>query len=83
MSAPDQIIHSSTWQQLQFLFDRRLHIRLESLIVLGILCAAMAILSPFFFSVSNFLNILLATSTIGDTTTVGTATPGVSTVLVE
>jgi ribose transport system permease protein len=65
MSAPDQIIHGSAWQRLQFLFDRRLHIRLESLIVLGILCAAMAVLSPFFFSVSNFLNILLATSTIG------------------
>jgi ribose/xylose/arabinose/galactoside ABC-type transport system permease subunit len=65
MSAQDQVIGSTRWQRLQFLFDRRLHIRLESLIVLALLCAAMAVLSPYFFSVSNFLNILLATSTIG------------------
>ena len=35
------------------------------LIVLALLIAAMAILSPYFLSVSNFLNILLATSVIG------------------
>jgi ribose/xylose/arabinose/galactoside ABC-type transport system permease subunit len=33
--------------------------------VLGILIAAMSVLSPYFLSVSNFLNILLATSVIG------------------
>ena len=43
----------------------RLHIRLESFVVLLVLSAAMALLSPFFLSLSNFLNILLATSTIG------------------
>ena len=37
----------------------------ESLIVLAVLIGAMAILSPYFLSVSNFLNILLATSVIG------------------
>ena len=40
-------------------------VRVESLIVLALLIAAMAILSPYFLSVSNFLNILLATSMIG------------------
>jgi len=39
--------------------------RVESLFVLAILMAVMAALSPFFLSVSNFLNILLATSVIG------------------
>ena len=53
------------WRRLQFFFDSKLHIRIESLVVLIVLCVAMAILSPFFFSVSNFLNIFLATSTIG------------------
>ncbi len=53
------------WRRLQFFFDSKLHIRLESLVVLIALCAAMAVLSPFFFSISNFLNIFLATSTIG------------------
>ena len=43
----------------------QLHIRLESIVVLVCLVAIMTILSPFFWSVSNFLNILLATSTIG------------------
>jgi ribose transport system permease protein len=40
-------------------------VRVESLIVLALLIAVMAILSPYFLSVSNFLNILLATSVIG------------------
>ncbi len=45
---------------------RRLgHVRLESLAVLVALCVAMSVLSPYFLSVSNVLNILLATSTIG------------------
>jgi ribose/xylose/arabinose/galactoside ABC-type transport system permease subunit len=53
------------WRNLQFHFDTRLHLRLESVIVLLILVTAMSVLSPYFFSVSNMLNILLATSTIG------------------
>ena len=40
-------------------------IRLESLIVLIVLVVGLSILSPYFLSVSNFLNILLATSVIG------------------
>jgi ribose transport system permease protein len=44
---------------------RRYALRLESLAVLGILVVVLAILSPYFLSVSNFLNILLATSVIG------------------
>ena len=39
--------------------------RLESLGVLVVLIVALSILSPYFLSVSNILNILLATSTIG------------------
>jgi ribose/xylose/arabinose/galactoside ABC-type transport system permease subunit len=53
------------WARLQRGFSERLHVRLESIVVLVALAATMAILSPFFLSVSNFLNILLATSTIG------------------
>ncbi len=44
---------------------RRSTVRLESLAVLALLMIVMAILSPYFLSVSNFLNILLATSVIG------------------
>ncbi|MBX6323838.1 MAG: ABC transporter permease [Rhodospirillaceae bacterium] len=44
---------------------RGLAVRLESLVVLAILIAVLSVLSPFFLSISNFLNILLATSTIG------------------
>jgi ribose transport system permease protein len=40
-------------------------VRVESLIVLALLVGAMSILSPYFLSVSNFLNILLATAVIG------------------
>ncbi len=54
-----------TWAQVQRASVERLHIRLESLLVLVALSAVMAFLSPFFLSISNFLNILLATSTIG------------------
>ena len=53
------------WRRVQFFFDSTLRVRLESLIVLALLGIAMSILSPFFLSLSNFLNILLATSTIG------------------
>lgn len=53
------------WRRLQYFFDSKLHIRLESLVVLIVLCLTIAILSPYFFSVSNFLNIFLATATIG------------------
>ncbi|ODT31926.1 MAG: ABC transporter permease [Kaistia sp. SCN 65-12] len=55
----------SFWANAQRNSVERLHIRLESFVVLIVLCAAMALLSPFFLSLSNFLNILLATSTIG------------------
>jgi ribose transport system permease protein len=61
----DSVAPADSWQRLQFFFDTKLHVRLESLIVLGVLCITMAVLSPFFFSISNFLNILLATTTIG------------------
>src|SRR4051812_9604818 len=53
------------WGRLLFFFDNKLHVRLESLIVLFIFCAVMTWLSPVFLSWSNFTNILLATSTIG------------------
>lgn len=53
------------WQRVQVLSAERLHVRLESLVVLICLCATMTFLSPFFLSINNFLNILLATSTIG------------------
>ena len=65
MTAADSAAPGDTWRKLQFFFDTRLHLRLESLIVLGVLCLALALLSPYFLSVSNFLNILLATTTIG------------------
>jgi ribose transport system permease protein len=40
-------------------------VRLESLVVLAVLCVAMALLSSAFFTVSNILNILLSTSVFG------------------
>jgi ribose transport system permease protein len=40
-------------------------VRLESLIVLAVLCVAMAMLSSVFLSVSNILNILLSTAVFG------------------
>ena len=43
----------------------RFSVRLESLLVLVVLIVALSILSPYFLSVSNFLNILLATAVIG------------------
>ena len=65
MAVTDSAARGDTWRRLQFFFDTRLHLRLESLIVLAVLCVALAMLSPFFLSVSNFLNILLASATIG------------------
>ena len=53
------------WTRIQAGSIEQLHIRLESLIVLVVLATVMAVLSPYFLSVSNFMNILLATSTIG------------------
>ena len=43
----------------------RFSFRIESLFVLILLCVVMSILSPYFLSVSNFFNILVATSVIG------------------
>lgn len=60
-----QLTRVSAWRRTQDFFDRQLHVRLESLIVLGVLFIAMTLASPYFLSVSNILNILLATSTIG------------------
>ncbi|MBI2717260.1 MAG: ABC transporter permease [Rhizobiales bacterium] len=65
MTAIDTAGRGDAWRRLQFFFDSKVHVRLESLIVLALLCVAMTVLSPYFLSVSNFLNILLATSTIG------------------
>jgi ribose transport system permease protein len=59
------LAQASLWGRAQRTSVERLHIRLESLVVLIVLMAVMAVLSPHFLSVSNFLNILLATSTIG------------------
>lgn len=53
------------WRRVQLFFDSKLRVRVESLIVLLLLGGAMTLLSPYFLSLSNFLNILLATSTIG------------------
>jgi ribose/xylose/arabinose/galactoside ABC-type transport system permease subunit len=60
-----QTAKPNLWRQAQRASVERLHIRLESLVVLIGLSAVMAVLSPYFLSLSNFLNILLATSTIG------------------
>lgn len=53
------------WGRAQQTSIERFHVRLESIIVLLALSAAMSVLSPYFLSISNVLNILLATSTIG------------------
>jgi ribose/xylose/arabinose/galactoside ABC-type transport system permease subunit len=45
--------------------SERLSFRIESLLVLILLIVVMSVLSPYFLSVSNFLNILVATSVIG------------------
>ena len=55
----------SLWARVQSGSIEQLHIRIESLLVLLVLAAAMSVLSPYFLSWSNFLNILLATATIG------------------
>ena len=61
----DTAAKSDPWRRAQAFFDGKLHVRLESIIVLLVLGAAMTLLSPYFLSVSNLLNILLATTTIG------------------
>jgi ribose transport system permease protein len=44
---------------------RRFVVRIESLTVLALFCVVLSLLSPYFLSISNILNILLATSVIG------------------
>lgn len=61
LAAPAQ----SLWARIQSGAIERFHIRIESLIVLLVLGAVMSVLSPYFLSVSNFMNIFLATATIG------------------
>lgn len=46
-------------------FFERAHVRVESLVVLIGLVVLMSILSPVFLSLSNFFNIMLATTTVG------------------
>ena len=65
MATPQTQRASGLWPGLQEKFTEQLHVRLESIVVLVGLAVIMSILSPFFLSVSNFMNILLATSTIG------------------
>ncbi len=55
----------SIWARIQSAAIERFHVRIESLIVLLALVVAMSVLSPYFLSVSNFMNIFLATATIG------------------
>ncbi len=43
----------------------RITFRVESVVVLAVLMGVLSVLSPFFLSVSNLLNVLLATATIG------------------
>ncbi|WP_104402320.1 ABC transporter permease [Vibrio penaeicida] len=56
---------SNFWIRWQKTTVDRFHVRLESLVVLLGLCVVMTALSPYFLSVDNFLNIILATATIG------------------
>ena len=65
MTTGDIATQRMSLQRLRFIFDNQLKVRLESLVVLALLCIAMSVLSPYFLSLSNFLNILLATATIG------------------
>lgn len=46
-------------------FRRRGALRIESLVVLAVLVTVMAVASPFFLTVANIFNVVLATSTIG------------------
>lgn len=62
---PTHAHSTGIWSRLQERSIEQLHVRLESIVVLFGLVALMAMLSPYFLSVSNFMNILLATSTIG------------------
>ena len=65
MATPQTQRATGLWAGLQEKFTEQLHVRLESIVVLVGLAVIMSILSPFFLSVSNFMNSLLATSTIG------------------
>lgn len=68
MTSPDpqaMAPQPGVWARLQSASIERFHVRLESLIVLLVLVTLMTLLSPYFLSVNNFMNILLATSTIG------------------
>lgn len=47
------------------LFRRRGSLRIESLVVLAILVTVMAVSSPYFLTIANIFNVVLATSTIG------------------
>jgi ribose transport system permease protein len=62
MSASTSAAQTPTWRQR---IAGGAAVRLESLIVLAVLCAVMAALSNAFLSVSNVLNILLSTSVFG------------------
>jgi ribose transport system permease protein len=53
------------WRRIQQTSVERFHVRLESIVVLLGLAAIMAVSSPYFLTIGNILNILLATSTIG------------------
>ena len=65
MTSAHPVRDAGLWSRLQEKSIDQLHVRLESIVVLFALGALMAMLSPWFLSVSNFMNILLATSTIG------------------
>jgi ribose transport system permease protein len=58
-------VRTGPWLRIQQATFDRFHIRLESVVVLFGLAAIMAVLSPYFLSIGNILNILLATATIG------------------
>lgn len=65
MARPALAMIDAAWTAAQRAALERAHVRLESLVVLLLLGATMAALSPFFLTVGNLLNILLATATIG------------------
>jgi ribose/xylose/arabinose/galactoside ABC-type transport system permease subunit len=65
MTEPAGTPTAPLWARAQQVVLERAHVRLESLIVLVLLCAVMAVLSPVFLNTSNLFNILLAVSTVG------------------
>ncbi len=66
MGQPQQLAHPP-WIALVPMIKllERTHVRIESLLVLIVLIAVMAFLSPVFLSVNNLFNIILATATFG------------------